>query len=77
MNVNNLTIKAQEALQQAFTIASGYTHQAVETGHLLKAVLSTGESVTGFILGKFGINKANFEQVVDKIVGGLSKSFGW
>ncbi|HYW95746.1 MAG TPA: ATP-dependent chaperone ClpB [Bacteroidales bacterium] len=76
MNVNNLTIKAQEALQQAFTIASGYTHQAVETGHLLKAVLSTGESVTGFILGKFGINKANFESVVDRIVEAYPKVSG-
>ncbi len=76
MNVNNLTIKAQEALQQAFTIAAGYTHQAVETGHLLKAVLSTGESVTGFILGKFGINKANFEKVADRIVEGYPKVSG-
>ena len=76
MNTNNLTIKAQEALQQAFTIAAGYTQQAVETGHLLKAVLSEGESVTGFILGKFGINKNSFQNVVNRIVEGYPKVTG-
>ncbi len=76
MNTNNLTIKAQEALQQAFTIAAGYTQQAVETGHLLKAVLSEGESVTGFILGKFGINKNSFQNVVNHIVEGYPKVTG-
>ncbi len=76
MNVNNLTIKAQEALQQAFTIAAGYTQQAVETGHLLKAVLSTGESVTSFILGKFGIKKTVFENVIDRIVEAYPKVSG-
>ncbi len=54
MNLNQFTIKAQEAVQQAFQIAAGYQHQAIETGHLLKSVFETGENVTRFLLNKIG-----------------------
>ena len=39
MNLNNFTIKAQESIQQAYTIAEGYNQQAIENGHLLKGVI--------------------------------------
>ena len=44
MNTNNLTIKSQEAIQQAFTIAEGNHQQAIENGHLLKGILMQGEN---------------------------------
>lgn len=31
MNLNNFTIKAQEAIQQAFQIAQGNNQQSIET----------------------------------------------
>ncbi len=68
MNLNNFTIKSQESIQQAFTIAQGYSHQAVESGHLLKGILTTGENVTGFLLKKLGVNVQNFTQVLDAII---------
>ncbi|MFW6227525.1 MAG: Clp protease N-terminal domain-containing protein, partial [Bacteroidota bacterium] len=76
MNLNNFTIKAQEAIQQAFTIAGGYNHQAVETGHLLKGVISAGENVTGFLFRKVGVNATSINQVIDKIVEGYPKVSG-
>ena len=36
MNLNNLTLKSQEAIQSAFAIAAGYDHQAIENGHILQ-----------------------------------------
>lgn len=57
MNLNQFTIKAQEAVQQAFQIAAGYQHQAIETGHLLKGVFETGENVTRFLLNKIGAQR--------------------
>ena len=36
MNLNDFTIKSQEAIQQAFSIAQGYQHPAIEPAHLLK-----------------------------------------
>ncbi len=76
MNYNNLTIKAQEVVQQSFTISGGYGQQAVETGHLLKAILTESESISNFILGKFGINKMNFQTVLNKIIESYPKVSG-
>lgn len=49
MNTNNYTIKSQEALQNAVQLAQSKGQQAIETGHLLKAVINVGENVTHFI----------------------------
>ena len=40
MNTNNFTIKMQEVLEKAFNIAQAEGNQAVETGHLLKGLLT-------------------------------------
>jgi ATP-dependent Clp protease ATP-binding subunit ClpB len=76
MNLNNFTIKAQEAIQHAFTVAQGNTHQAVETGHLLKGVLFVAENVSSFILRKMGINITVFNRVLDKIIDSYPKVSG-
>jgi ATP-dependent Clp protease ATP-binding subunit ClpB len=66
MNYNNFTIKAQEAIQHAFTVAQGNNHQAVENGHLLKGLLSTGENVISFLLKKLGVNVNLLETLINK-----------
>lgn len=76
MNLNNFTIKSQEAIQQAFTIAQGYTHQAVEPAHLLKGVISQSESVTGFLLKKLGVNPSTFDAVISRILDSYPKVSG-
>ncbi len=68
MKLDNFTIKAQEAIQHAFTIAQGYGHQAIENGHLLKAVFETDENVPTFLLKKLGVNVDNFKRVLDSII---------
>ena len=52
MNLNNFTIKAQEAVQQAVQLVTKNNQQVIEPVHLLKAVIMTGESVTNFIFQK-------------------------
>lgn len=76
MNLNNFTIKSQEAIQQAFTIAQGYNHQAVEPAHLLKGIISQSESITGFLFRKLGVNPSTFEAVLTKILDSYSKVSG-
>ena len=44
MNINTLTIKAQEALQQAFSIAASKNNQAVEPVHILASSIAGGGS---------------------------------
>jgi len=45
MNLNNFTIKSQEAIHKGQDMAQSYGHQAIETGHLLKGVLEVDENV--------------------------------
>ncbi|HYX09914.1 MAG TPA: ATP-dependent chaperone ClpB [Bacteroidales bacterium] len=76
MNLNNFTIKAQEAIQHAFTMAQGMDHQAVEPGHLLKGVLNTGENVTSFLFKKLNVNMTRFDQVLTSIIQSYPKVTG-
>ena len=52
MNFNNLTIKSQEALQQAQQIAQSLGQQQLENEHIFKGILEVDENVTPFILKK-------------------------
>ena len=65
MNFQNFTIKAQEALQQAVTLAQHNGQQVVTPTHLLHGVLHVGENVTQFLLGKTGVNTQQLLAVVD------------
>jgi ATP-dependent Clp protease ATP-binding subunit ClpB len=76
MNFNNFTIKSQEAVQQAIQIAEGNNQQAVETGHLLKGLLSNAENVSVFLLKKLGVNVTLFTQALDKIIQSYPKVTG-
>ena len=76
MNLNNFTIKSQEAIQQAFQIAQGNNQQAVETGHLLRGLLHSAENITGFLLKKLGVNTSVFQQALNKIVESYPKVSG-
>ena len=76
MNLNNFTIKSQEAIQQAMQIATINGNQAIENGHILKAILEVDENVTPFILKKLGVNQQNFSKTVDAIVASYPKVSG-
>jgi len=68
MNLNNFTIKAQEAVQQAQQLAMQEQHQAIEPAHLLKGILQVDENVTPFVLKKLGVNFDNIKKAVDSII---------
>lgn len=68
MNLNNFTIKAQEAVQHAYEVAGANNQQAVETGHILKGLFHSAENVLGFLMKKLGVDVGIFHQAADKIV---------
>lgn len=76
MNFNNYTIKSQEALQSATQEAIANGQQAIETGHILKGILSVDENVTPFLLKKLGVNVQAFEGAVDSQVKSYPKIEG-
>ncbi len=76
MNINNFTIKSQEAIQQAQQIAQGYGHQQIENGHILQGIFEVDENVIPFILNKLGLNVTLFKQTLENIVKSFPKVEG-
>lgn len=76
MNLNNLTIKSQEALQVAQQIATGFGQQQLENEHIFKAILDVDTSVTPFILKKVNVNMDAFQKMLDQIIQGFPKVSG-
>jgi len=76
MNLNNFTIKSQEAVQKAMEIAQAYQHQAIESSHLLKGILSVDENVTPYLLKKLNVNIQAFTRELDKILDSFPKVIG-
>ncbi|MDR0558980.1 MAG: ATP-dependent chaperone ClpB [Prevotellaceae bacterium] len=56
MNLNNFTIKSQEAIQGALEIAQSLNHQAVDTGHLMQCFLNDGEGIVYYLIKKLGVS---------------------
>ncbi len=76
MNLNNYTIKSQETIQQALQLATVNGNQAIETGHILKAILEVDENVTPFILKKLNINPVTFTKLVESVLNSYPKVSG-
>ena len=76
MDFKNFTIKAQEAVQKATEIAGGNQQQAVETGHLLKGLFQSDESVFSFLANKLGANLNILTPRLDAIVAAYPKVSG-
>ena len=71
MNLNNFTIKAQEAVQKAQEMATAHQHQAIETCHLLKGLLTVDENVTPYLLKKMDVVPERISQQLDTIIQSL------
>lgn len=76
MNLNNFTIKAQEAVQKASEIASGNQQQAIETAHILKGLLSVDENVISYLLKKLNVNLNRITEVLDAQIKSFPKVSG-
>ena len=76
MTLDKFTIKAQEAIQKAQEIAMSRQHQAIETGHLMKGILSVDENVTPFLLKKLEVNIPRLTQQVDALIDRLPRVSG-
>lgn len=76
MNLNNFTIKAQEAVQKASEITLGNQQQAIETAHLLKGLLTVDENVISYLLKKLNVNINRISEVLDAQIQSFPKVSG-
>jgi ATP-dependent Clp protease ATP-binding subunit ClpB len=76
MNLNNFTIKSQEAIQKATEIATAKQNQSIEPSHLLKGILTVDENVVPYLLRKLNVNFEVFSKELDKLIDSLPKVNG-
>lgn len=76
MDINLLTIRAQEALQSAVTLAQQGGQQAVEPLHLLAVLVKDDDSLSAFLLGRVGVNVRTLRDEVMRSVSALPKVSG-
>ncbi len=76
MNFNEYTIKSQEALQKASELAQSEGHQAIDTGHLMKAIQLVDENVLSFVLKKLNVNNQIINDKVTALINSYPKVSG-
>ena len=62
MRFDKLTVKSQELIQNAQSLASRQNNQQIEPEHLLSAMLGESEGITSSILRKLGVSPASIGQ---------------
>ena len=76
MNFDKYTIKSQEVLQKAAEVANSNQQQAIEPGHLLKAILTSDENVLDFLVKKLQINRQHLDTKLQEVIQGYPKVSG-
>ncbi len=77
MNLNQYTVKSQEAIQKAQQIAMEFGNQSIEPQHLLEGIFQTDENISDFLMKKSEAelplvrerNRSNIEKL-PKVEGG-------
>src|SRR5438874_7822559 len=76
MRLDKLTIKSQEALQQAHTLAEKRNHQAIDAEHLLFALMGQKEGVVISLLQKLGVPLGSVTERLQKALDRLPQVTG-
>ncbi len=76
MNPNNYTSQAGLIIQNAMEIASQNGQQAIETGHLLQAILQDDTQTSAFLLKKNGVSVLQIQEKLQSILSSYPKVSG-
>lgn len=68
MQLNNFTIKSQEAVQKAQQVAMEMSNPTIEVGHVLEGVFLVDEHVSPFIFKKLGANFDTIRKATKSII---------
>ena len=77
LRFDKMTVKAQEALQQAQEVAASHQNQAVEPIHLLAALVQQADGVVPPLLARLGIRHELLTQDVEREIERLPKVQGF
>ena len=74
MTLDDFTIKAQDAINKAQSIAKGFDQQMVDIQHLVKGLLEVDHSIVEFILKKMALDENKIKEGIDQMVWDSPKS---
>src|SRR5208283_6103434 len=77
LRFDKMTLKAQEALQEAQEVAARHENQAVEPIHLLSALVQQQDGVVPPLLARLGIRVELLTQDLEREIGRLPKVQGF
>src|ERR1700734_87931 len=73
---DQLTLKSQEAVQKAQSLARDRGHQRIEPMHLLAALLDSDQQVVRSLLTQLGVNPAQILKAAEEGLSALPKVSG-
>ena len=76
MTFDKFTIKAQEVVQEAITLAQRNTQQSIEPVHLFKGAMTKAKDVADFIFNKVGANTSQIDILAQREMEHLPKVSG-
>jgi len=77
LRFDKMTVKAQEALQEAQEVAASHENQAVEPIHLLKALVQQQDGVVPPLLARLGIRSEALAQDIEREISRLPEVQGF
>jgi ATP-dependent Clp protease ATP-binding subunit ClpB len=77
LRFDKMTVKAQEALQQANDVAARHENQQIEPAHLLEALVSQTDGVVPPLLARLGIRTEVLTQEIEREIARLPKVQGF
>jgi len=77
LRFEKLTVKAQEALQEAHEVAARHQNQEITPLHLLSALVNQADGVVPPLLARLGIRKEALTNEVEREIGRLPKVQGF
>jgi ATP-dependent Clp protease ATP-binding subunit ClpB len=76
MNLQQFTIKSQEAVEQAVQLAMQNGQQSIETVHLLQSLMQNDEQVVGYLLKKLNVRLPQVSATLQSAINSLPKVSG-
>ncbi len=76
MNQDKFTIKSQEVIERAASMASSSSQQAIETGNIYMAISEIAGDVLTYVLSKHGANSGRITSAIEKVAEGYAKDNG-
>ena len=76
MNFNKFTNKAQEAVQEAVSIAQEHGQQVIEPAHIMGGIIKSDNRIVSFLFQKSGANLSNIVTGIESIIKSLPRVSG-